>query len=172
MFCAQLLVERGLAGGGAEIGVFEGAFSRALLDNWALGAPVHLVDIWNGQGPGGMRANKSHMQRAIAAVKRHENRVVFHAKSSVEAARLVPDDSLVFIYVDGDHSVAGCRTDLMHWWPKLQKGGLLAGHDYRHNCGVPQAVMDLVRRIRIPFTVVPEVEPEGKANALWYLFKE
>jgi hypothetical protein len=172
LFFAKLLVERGMPGGGAEIGVFEGEFSRVLLDNWALGAPIHLVDLWNGTGRGGMKANAGHMRKAVSAVSRHDNRVVFHAKSSREAAALVEDDSLVFVYIDGDHSHMGCRDDLNLWWPKLKQHGLLAGHDYRHNCGVPNAVWEFSRRIRIPFTVVPEDETEGKPNALWYMFKD
>lgn len=34
------------------------------------------------------------------------------------------------VFVDGDHSYAGCRGDIETWWPHLVPGGVLALHDY------------------------------------------
>ena len=45
-------------------------------------------------------------------------------------AHLIPDDSCDFIYVDGDHSYAGCLADIKAYWPKVKVGGIMAGHDY------------------------------------------
>ena len=42
----------------------------------------------------------------------------------------IPDDSCDFIYLDGDHSYAGCLADIKAYWPKLKDGGIMAGHDY------------------------------------------
>ena len=47
-----------------------------------------------------------------------------------EAAKLVPDNSLDYIYVDARHDYCGVREDLRTWWPKLRMGGIFAGHDY------------------------------------------
>jgi predicted O-methyltransferase YrrM len=47
-----------------------------------------------------------------------------------EAAKLIPDGSLDFVYVDARHDYCGCMQDLEMYWPKLRPGGLLAGHDY------------------------------------------
>jgi predicted O-methyltransferase YrrM len=49
---------------------------------------------------------------------------------TTDAATLVPDNSLDFIYVDARHDYCGTREDLHSWWPKLRYGGILAGHDY------------------------------------------
>lgn len=35
-----------------------------------------------------------------------------------------------FIYVDARHDFKGVYQDLRLWWPKLRKGGIMAGHDY------------------------------------------
>ena len=40
------------------------------------------------------------------------------------------DNSVDFIYIDGDHSAESVEKDIKNYMPKLKKGGILAGHDY------------------------------------------
>lgn len=51
------------------------------------------------------------------------------------------DESLDFVFIDGDHNYDGCKKDIVNWYPKVKKGGIIAGHDY-----VPdfQGVVDAV----------------------------
>ena len=51
--------------------------------------------------------------------------------TSVRAARLFPDETVAFCFIDADHSYASVTADLRAWWPKVRAGGMLAGHDYR-----------------------------------------
>lgn len=53
-----------------------------------------------------------------------------HRMLTSEAAELIPDGSLDFVYVDARHDYCGCLKDLETYWPKLRPGGLMAGHDY------------------------------------------
>lgn len=48
---------------------------------------------------------------------------------SFDAAKVVPDP-IDFVYIDGAHHAESVWLDLVTWWPKLRKGGTLAGHDY------------------------------------------
>ena len=43
-----------------------------------------------------------------------------------------------YLYVDADHSYAGCLADLELWWPFLRVGGLIAGDDYDDVSGDPK----------------------------------
>ena len=38
--------------------------------------------------------------------------------------------SLDFVYIDARHDYDGCLEDIVAWYPKLKKGGLIAGHDF------------------------------------------
>ncbi len=61
--------------------------------------------------------------------------------TSNDAVDIVPDD-LDFIFIDGDHSYQGVRSDLENYVPKLKSGALLTGHDWtcvRKEFGVVQA---------------------------------
>ena len=51
---------------------------------------------------------------------------------SAEAASLFDDGSVYFVFVDGDHTYSGCKRDLDAWIPKIQPGGIIAGHDYKN----------------------------------------
>ena len=48
--------------------------------------------------------------------------------TSYEAAKLV-EDNLDFVYIDGNHHHREVLKDLICWWPKIKKGGLLCGDD-------------------------------------------
>lgn len=53
-----------------------------------------------------------------------------HAMKSWEAARLYPDGSLDFVFIDAAHDSPSVLRDLEAWWPKVKDGGILAGHDF------------------------------------------
>lgn len=61
---------------------------------------------------------------------------------SSEAAQGEADESLEFVFVDGDHTYEGCLEDIKLWFPKLKKGGVMLGHDYGppSHAGVKKAV--------------------------------
>ncbi len=63
-------------------------------------------------------------------LKRFSHITEFLRMYTSEAAKLVPDNSLDYIYVDARHDYCGVREDLRTWWPKLRMGGIFAGHDY------------------------------------------
>lgn len=51
------------------------------------------------------------------------------------------DESIDFLFIDGDHRYEGIKKDLQLWFPKVKKGGVISGHDYNEpSCGVRQAV--------------------------------
>jgi predicted O-methyltransferase YrrM len=57
---------------------------------------------------------------------------VLDRRSSEDAVRDVPDGSLDFVYIDGNHSYLHCVQDLEWWSRKVRSGGIVAGHDFRH----------------------------------------
>lgn len=57
-------------------------------------------------------------------------RVKLLRKTSVEGAATFDDESIDWIFIDGDHTYDGCLADLKAWYPKIRKGGLISGDDY------------------------------------------
>lgn len=53
---------------------------------------------------------------------------VLHMDSLAAAARL-PDASLDFVFIDGDHTERGASADILAWAPKVRPTGFVCGHD-------------------------------------------
>ena len=130
----------GLHGDGVEVGVRDGDFSEHMLANWHGHQGVyHLVDPWRAQDKT-LYNDVSNVEQAeqdaryakvvATMAARFPDRSAVHRALSVDAAATFADASLDFVYVDARHDYAGVLEDLRAWWPKLRKGGLLAGHDF------------------------------------------
>jgi hypothetical protein len=144
---------------GAEIGVWRGRFSADIL---AVVRPktLHLIDPWEFMADkgdsiyGGMIAEQQADMDAIynAVMQRFARQVsagtvVVHRALSAAAATKIDDGSLDWIYIDGDHSYEGTRTDLESFAPKMRAGGLITGDDYRRSgmaAGVRKAVDEFI----------------------------
>lgn len=124
----------GLAGTAVEVGVADGSYAASFLSLWP-GRYV-MVDRWRcvaGYDDIMNDSDAQHEERfrlAAAVAARYADRCTMLRMDSVEAAATFADQSLDFVYIDGDHSLKGCRRDLEAWWPKVRPGGVIAGHDY------------------------------------------
>lgn len=56
--------------------------------------------------------------------------VEIHRGYSFDVVKEFPDEFFDFIYIDADHTYEGVKRDLIDWYPKMKRGGLLCGHDY------------------------------------------
>lgn len=62
---------------------------------------------------------------------------------STDVADRFEDESIDFIYIDGNHQYEMVKQDLENYVPKIKKGGIIAGHDYgghKHTEGTKQAI--------------------------------
>jgi hypothetical protein len=127
---------------------------------------LHLVDPWIEAKPedsysttddkiarASQEQHDSAMRTALEAVKPFQGRYKVHRMTSVEASKSFEDESVDFVFIDGDHSYEGCALDIKSWFPKIKVGGLLSGHDYRNerNYGVQKAVHEFLgdRELRL-----------------------
>ena len=113
----------------AEIGVCTGLTSITMLDR--VGDQLHrylLIDPWGGKScnPG---CNCYYPLRRITM---HWPAIKLKRRYSNEAARVIPDGSLDLIFVDAAHDYRNVYRDVLNYWPKLQVGGVMAGHDMSH----------------------------------------
>ena len=51
---------------------------------------------------------------------------------STEVAKTIPDEGLDWVFIDADHRYESTKADLEAWFPKVRKGGVMSGHDYKH----------------------------------------
>jgi len=65
----------------------------------------------------------------------------FVKKSSMEALEDFNDNSLDFVFIDGNHTFEYVVNDIAEWSKKVKPGGIISGHDYSNYMrGVKTAV--------------------------------
>jgi hypothetical protein len=52
-------------------------------------------------------------------------------KTSLEAVVEFPDNSLDAVFIDGNHHFDFVVQDIIAWAPKVRRGGMVSGHDYK-----------------------------------------
>jgi len=58
-------------------------------------------------------------------------RIIFHVKTSEEAAQEFADGLLDFVYIDAEHDYDSVMRDIKAWLPKVKKdNGVIGGHDF------------------------------------------
>jgi hypothetical protein len=119
---------------GVEIGVFKGEFSRNILDRWS--GTLYLIDPWRELSDDEYLDSSNHKNhqdafaKTMEAIKGVEHRAFMLRGLGEEMVNLFQDNSLDYVYIDGNHDYDHVKQDLELWWPKLKPGGLMAGHDY------------------------------------------
>lgn len=132
----------------AEIGVFEGATSRRILEQMPSGGELYCVDPFFAGRLGlayGLIISKSQIRRAA----RRDVTCTIVRKLSHDYAPTAPQD-LDLIFIDADHSYDAVCRDWRDWSPKVKVGGLLALHDSQpipgrcpETCGPVRLVKEL-----------------------------
>lgn len=115
---------------GVEIGVYKGEFSEKFA---RAGLSLFAVDPWriyrdfsHNRGQERLDFQYEHAKRVLAPYPT----CTVVRKTSMEAVTDFEDNSLDFVYIDGNHDFKYIAEDLSEWTRKIKKGGIISGHDY------------------------------------------
>jgi GR25 family glycosyltransferase involved in LPS biosynthesis len=119
-----------------EVGAWKGRSTTAmavLLKNSGKKIKFDVIDTFCGSGE--HHKDKSIVEgtlyneylKNIEPVEEYINTIV---GDSSHLASLYADNTLDFVFLDGDHSYEGITKDIQAWLPKLKPGGILAGDDF------------------------------------------
>ena len=121
-----------LNGEGVEVGTFNGTFADQILDKTGV-SKLYCVDPYAAYAEFRDAINEMDMELIYAQAQRFLSRfgtrVVFVRDFSEPASTQFADESLDFVYIDGNHQSEFVTKDLKAWWPKVRPGGLLIGDD-------------------------------------------
>ena len=121
---------------GAELGVRWGQTSLYLLENCPKLKMIG-VDLMKKQ-PSNIGPGKETYQQwpwdvyesAICKIEDdYPKRFKMYRMRMSQAAQIIADESLDFVFIDGDHSTEGVSCDIRCWAPKVKPDGMIMGHD-------------------------------------------
>jgi len=124
---------------GAELGTWKGDFAARCLSK-TLGTlmmvdPFAHLDDWNMPFNIAQEKFEAVFEGTRKRVAPFGPRGLFLRAPAYRACKVVPDEVLDWIYIDGDHTLQGAMADLLDWYPKVKLGGVIFGHDYRDTPG-------------------------------------
>jgi len=157
-------------GAGAEIGVWKGDFSAQLL---SVTKPriLHLVDPWlvsdsadraDTAWYGADKITQPAMDAihdevsARFAQERSRGVVEIHRADATRALGRMPEATLDYVYVDGDHSYEGVSTDLAEAFRVTKVGGFICCDDYLLGAWWQDGVVRAVHELLVSKPVVIE----------------
>jgi glycosyltransferase involved in cell wall biosynthesis len=163
---------------GAEVGVFRGANAKVMYETIP---NLHLILVDQYSHYTGERShNRTHdVNEEMAHDKLDMYNPTWIRKVSEDAFKEVEDESLDFVYIDGNHKYEFVMLDIIFWLRKVRKGGIISGHDFYNTgghslCNAKQAVLDFTNALKIePLYLTDEsaVENRSDRHASWFFIK-
>lgn len=125
---------------GVEVGTEQGKFAQRMLLNMP-GITLYCIDPWQVYADGGgykphiiQKDYDKYYREALERVKGYD---CFLVKDySINAVKNFKDNSLDFVYIDGNHRLDYVTQDIVNWTEKVRPGGIVAGHDYIKQAGL------------------------------------
>ena len=144
-----------------EVGVAKGNHAEYILRQDP--KELHLIDPWgifkDGFVPPITENSFEERYQNVCERFKNDKNVVIHRAYSHDVCETFEDESIDWVYIDGNHTYEGTLEDLYLWWPKLKIGGYLTGDDYAPTSnprfGVVKAVNDFVAKLGLTMHTSP-----------------
>lgn len=153
---------------GCEIGTHNGWSLVWLLKNCDISL-MYVIDPhkeYNDEPYGQNFALTAAKRNWIKNTESFKDKIQLIEKFSVDAVEDIKDDSLDFIFIDGDHSYEAVKLELNSYYSKIKTGGVFAGHDFELFDGVSKAVYEFMEENNIPKDSLKFCETD-----VWYWIK-
>jgi len=131
---------------GAEIGVEHGYNAIGILTQLDI-KKLYLIDPYqeypssDGKSVRSQELMQQTKDEALINLEKFNDRIEWIFDYSWNAVNQIEDESLDFVYIDGDHRYEAVYRDIELYLPKVRIGGLIGGHDYKpREKGVIRAV--------------------------------
>lgn len=130
---------------GAEIGIERGVYSKKICDKNP-GIKLYCIDPWLHYSEYREHVSQDKLDGFYEETKAKlaPYNCVLIRKTSMEAVKIFDNDSLDFVYIDGNHNYQNTVNDICEWVKKVRPGGIISGHDFRKIKDFPNHVIEAV----------------------------
>lgn len=138
---------------GAEIGVHKGLNSKNILKELNI-RKIYLIDPWINYIEKNFKFSKQEENYNLVLEQfKNDKRIKIIKETSHNAIKYITDNSLDFVYIDGNHFYKHVYEDITLWFKKVKYGGIIAGHDIFNTTDVLDAVKDFCCKNKIKFYI-------------------
>lgn len=133
---AQQIINASGAVNVVEVGVWKGAFASFVLKKCPQIETYYMIDPWAKQPVWNKPFNIENeifndvYTEAMESVAFASDKVNVLRGATKTVINQIPDESLDFAYIDGDHTLRGITIDLIKLMPKVKEGGFIMGDDF------------------------------------------
>ncbi len=119
-----------------EVGVWKGDFAKEMLQACKDLKRYYMIDPWANLPDWNKPLNVKPQVFELAYAEAMKKTAFAASKLTVlrgrtkEVVGSIPDNSLDFAYIDGDHTLRGITIDLIQVLPKIKPGGFIGGDDF------------------------------------------
>ncbi len=114
---------------GAEIGVSAGDNAFDMLMKLSINY-IYLIDPYRGFLHWDQETLDGHKEIAYSLLTHFTDKLEWIERPSRQAAPLIKNGELDFVYIDGDHTTKGTASDIELYLPKVKIGGLICGDNW------------------------------------------
>jgi SAM-dependent methyltransferase len=123
---------------GVEIGTDQGEFAEVLVETNP-NLKLACIDPWKAQAyePNEQPESRENQeffdkrfQETVSRLFSYRGRVNLIRTTSMDAVQDFENNSLDFVYIDGNHDFLNVTQDIHFWLKKVRPGGILSGHDF------------------------------------------
>lgn len=118
---------------GIEIGIYRGESTKMFLDSNAF-KTLYCIDPWEpGYNPNDLASSPDIIEAEKDFDNKFKNNEIIKKikQKSDDAVSLFEDNSIDFVYIDGNHQCEFVKNDIKNYYLKVKRGGIISGHDYR-----------------------------------------
>ncbi|SRR6266496_4522936 len=135
---------------GVEVGTDHGVYAKQLCE----GIPelfLYCIDPWTAYIEGKDVKSQKDVDKIYEEAKERLKpyQCSLNKGTSMNEVKYFNDNSLDFVFIDGNHSYDYVLEDITEWTKKVKPGGIIAGHDYKldaiNKYGVIEAVNKYVK---------------------------
>lgn len=125
-----------------EVGVLYAEYSSIIRESFK-NSNLYLVDLWETKGNDFYYSTRDgvteHAYEVAKSKFKNDKKCSILKGRSQDILEKFEDNFFNFIYIDGDHSYQGVKSDINICMQKLKHGGILAGHDWDPDPGMPES---------------------------------
>lgn len=133
---------------GVEIGTDRGGYAKNICERMP-GVELYTIDPWLPYNEGNEVKDIEKMieiqAEARETLSSYPNCTIIH-DTSMNTVEVFDDNSIDFVFIDGNHEFAGVYEDIEEWTKKVKPGGIIAGHDYKKDDSRKYGVIEAVNK--------------------------